>query len=368
MEAGVEPRVTPMTLISPIPRWWGRFERIIGWLNMRALNRGWSYYPFRQLVKLSFIQFAHWSVFDRIPPGDPHGRRLPHAYLVFQTNFNRGAREYIEAFSYVVPTGMRFNWSGAYGFPSPRPVSRLLDYVEPRFTKANHFYCAYPDASTRQVISALDARRAFNRFAAAGREAPERFLDDVPSSRRGRPLGGKSKERTETISVLSPIIAGHEEKLRRLLDDLPDGLDSPLGNVSGTHMARWSIVAPLPFKKSGKTVGSTSYLLFTSWFEGSTSAYTRALRSQLGKLADEIWGNCHGYPDRSDLGAFWSYLIRHSMRPHLAFGGYPDSVSEVQAALQLQDQLTPTVVKQSGLNTVELERARRAERRRRRFR
>jgi hypothetical protein len=357
-----------MTLISPIPRWWGRFERILGWGNMRALKHTTNYYPFAQLVKLSFIQFAHWSVFDRIPPGDPQGRRLPHPYLLFQTNFNRGWREYIEAFSYVVPTGVRLNWRCAYGFPPPRPVSRLLDYVEPRFTEAIHFYSAYPDASTRMVISALDARRAFNEFAAVGREAPARFLPDRPTSRRGRALGGTPRQPAETISVLSPILEGREDVLKRRLEALPEGAESPLARVTGTHMARWSIVSPLPYKDTEEKIDSTSYLLFTSWYEGDTSAYTRALRSQLDDLADELWGNCVAYPGKSDLGEFWTYLIRHSIKPHLAFGGYPDSVSEVLAALELRDELDPMVVKQSGLDTVELERARRGASKKRRFR
>lgn len=350
-----------MTLISPIPHWWARFERILGWLNMRALKHTANYYPFAQLVKLSFIQFAHWSVFDRIPPGDPNGRPLPHPYLLFQTNFNRGWREYIEAFSYVVPTGVRFNWRCAYGFPPPRPISRFLDYVDPRFTKAIHFYCAYPDASTRMVISALDARRAFNDFAAVGHEPPAKFLFDRPSSRRGRALGGATREPSDTITVLSPILAGYEEELRRRLEALPKGTDSPLGRVEGTHMARWSIVSPLPFKATEDTIDKTSYLLFTSWFEGNTSAYTRALRSELGEVADQIWGNCVGYPGRGDLGEFWTYLVRHSIKPHLAFGGYPDSVSEVLAALELRDQLKPMLVKESGLDTVALAHARREE-------
>ena len=361
-------RVAPMTLISPIPRWWARLERILGWANMRALKHTTNYYPFAQLVKLSFIQFAHWSVFDRIPAGDPQGRRLPHPYLLFQTNFNRGWSEYIEAFSYVVPTGVRANWRCAYGFPPPRPVSRFLDYVEPRFTDAIHYYCAYPEATTRMVISALDARRAFNEFAGVGRAAPARFLPDRATSLRGRALGGNPREPAETISVLSPILEGREDGLKRLLEALPEGAQSPLAEVTGTHMARWSIVSPLPYKGTEKMIDSTSYLLFTSWYEGSTSAYTRALRSQLGELADEIWGNCVAYPGTSDLGEFWAYLIRHSVRPHLAFGGYQDSVSEVLAALELRDELASVVVKQSGLDTEALARARRGASKRRRFR
>src|SRR5438105_3578853 len=133
MRMGDDKGAVPMTLISPVPPWWARLQRVLGWLNTRALRHTTRYYPFASLVQLSFIHFAHWSVFDRIPPGDPSGRRLPHPYLLFQSNFNRGSHEYIEAFCYVIPTGVRLNWGGAYGFPPPKPVSRLLDYVDQRF-------------------------------------------------------------------------------------------------------------------------------------------------------------------------------------------------------------------------------------------
>jgi hypothetical protein len=181
-------------------------------------------------------------------------------------------------------------------------------------------------------------------------------------------LGGTTREPSDTITVLSPILAGYEEELRRRLEALPQGSDSPLGKVTATHMARWSIVSPLPYRDTDTSIDSTSYLLFTSWFEGNTSAYTRALRSELGEVADEIWGNCVGYPARGDLGEFWTYLVRHSVKPHLAFGGYPDSISEVLAALELRDRLNPMMVGESGLDTAALANARRDELKRGGFR
>jgi hypothetical protein len=159
--------------------------------------------------------------------------------------------------------------------------------------------------------------------------------------------------------------------LRKRLEALPKGADSPLSKVTGTHLARWSIVSPLPYKDTETNIDSTSYLLFTSWFDGSTSAYTRALKAELGRVADEIWGNCVGYPlhpGSTDIGEFWTYLVRHSIKPHLAFGGYRESISEVLAALELRDQLKPMVVGESGMDTAALAHLRRDERKRGRFR
>jgi hypothetical protein len=335
---------------------------------MRLLRHTTRFYPFGSLVRLSFIHFAHWSVFYRIPPGDPKGQRLPHPYLVFQSNFNRGWREYVEAFCYVIPTGVRLNWRGAYGFPSPKPVGPFLEYVDKRFTKSIHHYSAYPDASTRMVISALDARRRFDEFAEEGFEPPTRFRRTRAAPPRVRALGGRPREAVDTISVLCPIIEGRERELKDLLESLPTGDESPLAKLTGTHMARWSIVAPISFKRNDLKIDSTSYLLFTSWYAGDRPVYVREMRSHLGELADEIWNKCVAYPGRRDLSQFSAYLTRHSIRPHLAFGGYPDSVTDVRASLELRDELAPVVKKESGSDTAALERAWRRARRRPLFR
>src|SRR5262249_4833478 len=185
---------------------------------------------------------------------------------------------------------MRINWSGlhaprslgmrAYGFPPPNPVEPFLDYVEPRFTHEQHFYCAYPDLSTRGVIALTRARKGFGRFAAEAAGPPELFVGPA----RGPTLLGGPRQHTDTLSVLTPIVCGREETLRRTLTGLPEEA-SPLARVGHTHMARWSIVAPLPYKtrRRDHPINDTSYLLFTSWFDGGTHGYIRDLSTQLGQ-------------------------------------------------------------------------------------
>jgi hypothetical protein len=370
----LETRASPMTLVTPLPRWRSWLLRFTwkttrSWLALDAFVRRHSplklpRYPFGQLDKLAFIHFAHWSIVDRIPPSGDNARRLPHPYMFFQTNFNRGWREYVEAFCLIIPVAMRLNWRYMYGFPPPHPVGPFLDYVEERFDHHSHFYCAYPDSSTRMVLAAIEARVKFNTFAAEAIGPPASFL---PRARRpeGPVLlggGGWRGEKADTISVLSPVLPGYEDELREVLAHLPRDEKSPLADVTGTHMARFTVIKPLRHKR-GKAIDTTSYLLFTAWFDGDTSEYVRALRRGMKDHGNQIWGKCAGYKGLEDLTAFGKFIDDHSIKPRLAFAGYSDRVTDVRASLQLRDALAPKVVEESGMDSVELERAWRQKRR-----
>ena len=347
-------RATPMTLITPISRWRGFTVKLTWWATRKALRVYHNVYPFKSLQRLSFIHFAHWTVVKRIPPGTRSGRKLRHPYLIFQTNFNRGWREYVEAFALVIPNGVRGNWAEVYGFPDPKPVGPFLDYVEPRFTDPAHFYCAYPQSSTRMVISALETRTKFNLFAAEGAAPPPRLGRRRYTAGPALLSGSRWREPTDTLSVLCPIVPSAEKSLKQVLCELNAG-ESPLANVRWTHLARWSIVEPLPYKGTGKPVDPTWYLLFVSWFDGHTSSYIDALREGLGDLNDRIWGHCDGYCGHRDPVLFRAFLLDHSMRPGLAFAGYQERVTEVRAALELRRRLTRPVMDVSGLDDIELE-------------
>jgi hypothetical protein len=297
--------------------------------------------------------------------------KLPHPYLIFQTNFNRGWREYVEGFCYVMPLAMKGNWSGffpgtgAYGFPPPHPVSVFLDYVDERFTREAHFYCAYGDSSTRMVIATTDARQKFGVFAGAGARPPDRF---VKPTRGPTLLGGPHLQR-DTLSVLTPVLPDHHETVARILKKFLPDEKSPLATVPDTHMARWAVVEPLPYKKGKRKIDSTYYLLFTSWFDGERAAYIRSMRSHLssvpprpevgvpplGNVADAVWGNCVGYPGTKDPDAFSKYMMAHSIRPGLAFAGYPEGKTEVRAADALHSRLSPTVARYAMMSDTELQ-------------
>lgn len=151
-------RAQAVTIISPMRRSWALWLRL-SWplANRLALIK-------RPLIRLSFIHFAHWSLVDRVPSTGSGSRRLDYPYLLFQSNFNDDLAAYIDAFAFVVPGRMRGMWQGVYGFPGPLPVDRFLAYVKSRVSPAQHYYCAYPEASSATIVAALELRRRHLRF------------------------------------------------------------------------------------------------------------------------------------------------------------------------------------------------------------
>ena len=115
---------------------------------------------------------AHWS----------RAKRLPHPYLLFQTNFNDDLNAYIDAFALVVPWRMRAMWHGVFRFPGPHPVDRFLQFIDERTTPNAYYYCAYPEASSSMIKAALELETQHRRLAAraaslSDSEFARRFAD-----------------------------------------------------------------------------------------------------------------------------------------------------------------------------------------------
>ena len=134
-------------------RWWGRIELPLFFTYVR-LRPG----VLDSLRKLSFIQSARWSLITRLPDNGqpPSQRKLHYPHLYFESNFNGGWEEYIDAFAYVLGFGMRCAWGSSYGFPGPLPSGPFKAYIKENALPASHYYSAYPDATATTVLAALE--------------------------------------------------------------------------------------------------------------------------------------------------------------------------------------------------------------------
>jgi hypothetical protein len=164
--ANVEGRATAITVLTPVKPI-GRFLLpIVFWVGR---NAAWT---LKKLQMLSFIHFARWIVIPRLPDGE----KLHYEYLYFESNFNGLWDQYIDAFSEVVPARMKGIWGTSYGFPGPIPVEPFKAYIRANEYVANHYWSAYPGATTTEIISAKRVAAALNDLRARAAELePEAF-------------------------------------------------------------------------------------------------------------------------------------------------------------------------------------------------
>jgi hypothetical protein len=167
--ANVDGKATAITVLTPL-RPTGRLRlAAVFWFGRHVTA------TLRKLQMLSFIHYARWAVIERFPDGGD-GEKLHHSYLLFESNFNGTWDQYIDAFSEVVPLRMKAIWGTSYGFPGPIPVDPFKAYIRRNEFVANHFWSAYPEASTTEIVAAARVSGALERLQGqAAQLGPEEF-------------------------------------------------------------------------------------------------------------------------------------------------------------------------------------------------
>jgi hypothetical protein len=157
-----EARAAALNLITPISsrgRLWLRF--LLWAATVLPLPR-WT------VLRLRLIHYARWTVL---------GRSKPH--LLFESNFNGTPDAYVEAFSYVFPLGLRLIWGSSKGFPGPVPVETLREWIAEGAVETSHYYCAYPGASTKEILAGVRVRRRLREFNSRTRDMDaSRFAEE----------------------------------------------------------------------------------------------------------------------------------------------------------------------------------------------
>jgi hypothetical protein len=171
-------RARAMTVFTPVqPRY--RPPGGVLWLN--AVFTFARTFPSRAstIRELSFIHFARWIVIRRLPDHGQPPDRLRQPLLMFESNYNGTFDQYIDAFASILTRGMSAIWGTSYGFPGPQPVAPFKRYIRANEFVADHYYSAYPTATTTMVKSALALRKPLKTFTVrAGTVSPARFCQE----------------------------------------------------------------------------------------------------------------------------------------------------------------------------------------------
>ncbi len=158
------------------------------------------------------------------------------------------------------------------------------------------------------------------------------------------------------LTVLTPILDGHAAELTAHLEALPEGEESPLARVPGTHLGRWVVIDDVKFQGQGQRRRDrlqAARLLFTSNFDGDLDAYLEKLQTELGEDADAVWGHCRGYPGRG--AGFAPWLKAHQIEAALFFAAYGGhTLDQVRANLDKRARLIEFALEAQGLEPEQL--------------
>ena len=169
-QKNVDGQAVAITVFSAMRRW-GLIELPLFILFLKRGN------ALNALRRLSFIHAARWAIIRKLPAnGDYPETRLRFPRLYFESNFNGGWEEYIDAFSYILHVGMWAFWGSSYGFPRALPPSPFKAYIRRNEYEAGHYYSAYPDSTSTMVLAGrtLSPKVAVLR-AAADNMTPDQF-------------------------------------------------------------------------------------------------------------------------------------------------------------------------------------------------
>lgn len=174
--SNINGKVYAMNAITPMRPW-------KTWILRAAFFVLWHVKPLQKdLIDLSFIEFARWVVVPRRSFTNLGGSQLKedleYDYLLFFSNFNGTWNQYIDAFSAVLSRGLNLIWRWSEKFPGSVPVTLFKEYIARVQFDTDYYYTSYPQATANDVKSAHIVQSSFDELAlAAEQQSPQQFAD-----------------------------------------------------------------------------------------------------------------------------------------------------------------------------------------------
>lgn len=151
-----------MNVITPI-RWYTVWvSKLTFWLVVRKPLSS----RLKGLVTLSLIHYARWTIIDKFPrlaPEQPE-EDLKYTYMLFHSNFNGSWDQYVDSFTFAIPSGLDSLWRFNVHYPKSVPLTKFHHYIRRNQVDTNHYYTAYPMASSNDVKSGKQVFKALVDF------------------------------------------------------------------------------------------------------------------------------------------------------------------------------------------------------------
>lgn len=161
------------------------------------------------------------------------------------------------------------------------------------------------------------------------------------------------------LTALLPIVAGREDDLEAYLATL-DPLDSPFGRVPQAHFTRLLVIRDLVYQGPPQIPEGldSSYLIYTSSFDGKLDRYLQDVARLAGDEAAEIFAHTSGFPGFADVGAFARWITKHKRDNGYVLTPWPfASVQDVKEGLRVQKGFGELVEGARDMDDAELQAA-----------
>ena len=141
-----------INVITPIRGWTTWLNKLIFWAAIKMPK------TLNGLLTLSLIHYARWVIIERdqfpvLSPDQPK-EKLKYNYMLFFSNFNGSWAQYVDSFTFAIPSGLDMFWKWNVRYPKSVPLTPFHDYIRFNQIQTDHYYNAYPMASANDVKSA----------------------------------------------------------------------------------------------------------------------------------------------------------------------------------------------------------------------
>lgn len=145
-----------MNVITPLPWYTALWSKIKFWVTGKFPHFTLG------LRTLSLIHYARWVIVraDQFPClGEKQPREeLKYNYMLFFSNFNGSWDQYVDSFSSAISGGLDEFWAGNIKYPRSVPMLPFHRYITSNQIWTDHYYNAYPMASSNDVKAAQRVR------------------------------------------------------------------------------------------------------------------------------------------------------------------------------------------------------------------
>ena len=164
-----------MNVVTPIRWYLGWLNNLIFWAALKLPSK------LRGLIALSLIHYARWVIvgknqFPHLDPAQPK-EDLHYSYMFFFSNFNGSWDQYVDSFTFAIPSGLDLFWKWNVKYPHSVPLTPFHQYIQYNQVETSHYYSAYPLAASNDVKAAKKVKAALIDFDRQCNSAPaEEFM------------------------------------------------------------------------------------------------------------------------------------------------------------------------------------------------